>query len=127
MAGTHRLTFRSLAWFALAATGVAAADDDALQWTQVSAQDPYVWYNVKWADHDAKHYVYVHVAMTTHPGNPADVGVFSINDYVIYCASGGFVPIHTDGGVHWDANEYTTYEQQPSGLIGRIAAVVCQQ
>lgn len=130
MAGTHRTRFRILVLFALATMcAVATADDDdnALQWTQVSAQDPYVWYNVKWADHDAKHYVYVHVAMTTHPGNPSDVGIFGISDYVIYCARGGFVPIHTDGGVHWDESEYTAYADQPSGLIGRIAAVVCQQ
>lgn len=128
MAGTHRLQLRMFALVALAAMRVAVADDP-IQWTQANPEDPYVWYNVKWADHDAKHYVYVHVAMTTHAGNPSQVGVFSINDYVIYCARGGFVPVHTeaDGGVHVNESEFTTYAGQPSGVMGTIAAVVCRQ
>ena len=104
------------------------ADDAPIQWVQASPKDPYVWYHVKWADHDANHYVYVQIAMTTHPGNPADVGMFGgTHDYVIYCARGGFAPVHAEGGVHVNESEYTTYDAQPSGLIGEIAAVVCQQ
>ena len=123
----YRLLIRMLALSAIAATRVVAADD-RIEWIQANSSDPYVWYHVKWADHDANHYVYVQIAMTSHPGNPADVGMFGgTHDYVIYCARGGFAPVHTEGGVHVNESEFTPYAEQPSGLIGEIAAVVCRQ
>ena len=127
MASRCRLLF--CIWVLLAFTVMRAAADDTSQWTQANSEDPYVWYHVKWADHDANHYVYVQIAMTSHPGNPADVGMFGgTHDYVIFCARGGFEPVHveTNGDVHVEESEFTTYAQQPSGLIGEIAAVVCK-